>query len=274
MSIELTESKTTRKCVLKRKAANLERPQSDDCEETDPYDTDDNDKDYVPEKKKKNSEQVIPKRRLTPKERIERLKSKMNVGILKKNISIPNSSDTIPSQSSKLETVDDDQQHVINLDTNYNHFFSEENSDSCEKMRTDENSSPIPILQVETCGTFPAQQQPACTENSSTVHLMIKVLAHLKDIQHDVFALRKQVARIEAKSIGLTQQLSKSSNGSCEWDDGEEIVMDFEASLAREGLPLKTLTAVDNLEEKLSQNPDYKTKLVKIFAYSSLFLFC
>lgn len=96
--------------------------------------------------------------------------------------------------------------------------------------------------------------------------LILEMLDQISEMNNNLMLLRKQVARLELKSIGWPMgsdgraRLSLNSDGI----DSDDL-MNFEERLAREGLPLKTCVEVNDFEKKLRSDPEFRKKLVSHF---------
>lgn len=84
----------------------------------------------------------------------------------------------------------------------------------------------------------------------------------IADMNRELVLLRKQVARIELKQmswpVGNDGNVRHSNNVAIGSDD----LFDFDTSLAKEGLPLKTCVEMNDFEKKLKNEPQYKLKIV------------
>lgn len=213
----------------------------------------------------KEKEKVIarPRRRqLTPKERIERLKRKTLLSA-KENGKTKNSSvDVSPVEIHPQQTP------------NYCSFFS--NPISNENVRENRHKNvqencdehePTPstsssLESVKMCdknlqGPFTAR---ICSNEQQNSHADLQVILKIFNVKFDnlhaeVFFMRKQLARMEAKT--KLNQTGQDSQGS----HGLDTFLDFEQSLAKEGLPIKSIEDVNAFEQKLN-DPAYRQKMV------------
>lgn len=93
--------------------------------------------------------------------------------------------------------------------------------------------------------------------------MLASINTKFDDMNGEISALRRQVARIEAKSsIHCKQNIAHPAN---ELD--ESVFLDFESTLAAEGLPIKSVDGVNALENRLKETAfsamPYRQKLVR-----------
>lgn len=87
-------------------------------------------------------------------------------------------------------------------------------------------------------------------------NLILGLQSQISDLNKSVLLLRKQVARVELKSVNL---------GSVNAAVQPEELLDFESMLAGEGLPLKTCVETNDFENKLRNDTDFRKKIVSRF---------
>lgn len=83
--------------------------------------------------------------------------------------------------------------------------------------------------------------------NADLVQLIVQIQDQMNDFGQGITALRKQLSRVEIKSMQMC---------TC-------ILFDFEGTLSREGLPFKTCVEINEFESKL-KSEEYRTKMVRI----------
>lgn len=103
-------------------------------------------------------------------------------------------------------------------------------------------------------------------QTASNAPILLSILAKMEKLSESFELLRRQVARVEAKS---TFHHNPSSGGQHMENAhapsiGIDAYLDYNASLATEGLPISTCEGVDALENKL-QNQSYRQGLVSCF---------
>lgn len=84
----------------------------------------------------------------------------------------------------------------------------------------------------------------------------------IADMNRELVLLRKQVARIELKQISWPVGNDGNARHSNNVVIGSDDLFDFDTSLAKEGLPLKTCVEINDFEMKLKKEPQYKLKIV------------
>lgn len=105
--------------------------------------------------------------------------------------------------------------------------------------------------------------------------LMKSLVAKIDDLSDEVRSLRKQLARVEAKSAVNQRQSTVHPNDSGMLSNhlNDDVYLDFELTLNKEGLPIKTLDGVIALENKLTESSfeamSYRQRLVILFLRSA-----
>lgn len=102
--------------------------------------------------------------------------------------------------------------------------------------------------------------------DQQSVHIDIRkmlesFIGKFGELHTEVLALRKQLARVEAKMIQNPRESQSSQS-----DD--TVFLDYEQSLAQEGLPVKSIDGVNSLERKL-KDAAYRQRLVRSQCSSS-----
>lgn len=101
----------------------------------------------------------------------------------------------------------------------------------------------------------------ASHEYSDLVQMIQQMRDQITDLAHDITILRKQVARVEMKSTPMCSFGNSSRPGSSNSLIDPDMLFDFEGTLSREGLPLKTCAEINQFELKL-KGDEYRTKLI------------
>lgn len=260
--------------------------------DSDPFaDGDDSmrDADYQPSPKKvkkvktvlNNAEKLNrkqkPPRKLTPRERIERLNQKTLKNFVaviakpslqserpqSKDLSVPAAQSQLTSSSSSDEQSSSSSQTTNQnpLLNNHDDFFSGIND---EIVCLDASHQAQEVL-----STSPTEKSPQidtasdCANGSSDSNfrfILNCVEKNFTFLREEILCLRKQVARIEMKSSS-TRFEQNAANPS------EEACLNFESTLAAEGLPIKSMDGVHSLERRLEESSfdmmPYSSKLVR-----------
>lgn len=105
-------------------------------------------------------------------------------------------------------------------------------------------------------------------QNSDVAQLMLEMRNQMNDLCGNVTILRKQMARVELKSLQMCSCMGRSRSQMSPDSIDSDMLFDFEGALSREGLPLKTVDEVNDFERKLKSS-EYRMKLVRIFVFNS-----
>lgn len=240
----------------------------------DPYhDSDDGqDPNFEPQppKKIRHSKKVIPlKKGPTRRERLERLNRISQKYNSKTNLSkSPNA--ILPNSSNQRISNDDDDSN--NALANYDVLFIDDvktydvNENAFSRVAT---HSQVQITEQQSFTPVPAptSAQPQ-NDLCPLVDMVLDLQGKISDLNNNVMLLRKQVSRVELKTIGwpigLDGRAHVISNGSEEVNAvGSEDLLDLESLLAREGLPKTTCIEINDLEARLRSDNQYRTKLVR-----------
>lgn len=128
-----------------------------------------------------------------------------------------------------------------------------------------ENNSPeYHIAREETVNSSNIEFES--TFSNRVLSVMNDMQNQLVDLGKNVTLLRKQLARLELKSIGWPigdDGKAKMANTAIEADD----LINFDSLLSNEGLPLKTVVETNDFEIKLRDNPNFKSKIVSLHLY-------
>lgn len=175
-----------------------------------------------------------PKSKLTKKQRLERLKAKFG----KKKT--PSES----TSSSRIATVSGSQTDASEMiSNNYDALFDAEEAQ--HSVKTEQT-----VI-------------PSSAPNDDVQKRILDLIFGLRDgmnvLQADMQTMRRQLARLEMKSMGCGQT---SSN---EMRIQPELLIDFDASLAKEGLPIRTCVELNEMEIQLRQDTKLREKLVSFF---------
>lgn len=87
------------------------------------------------------------------------------------------------------------------------------------------------------------------------------LMSKMDELNASVGLLRRQVARVEAKSQFASRAESTGISCTSYGDKTDDIFFDFDAVCKREGFPIQTIGGVDNFERKL-KDPSYTQKIV------------
>lgn len=217
---------------------------SDESRIEDPFANSDDDKDmdYQLPKKSRNlkSKSAVVKsklllgktkpkepKKLTAKERIDRLKRKTH--IFNKNQS--------PSQHTDSGEPQTSEAHIFE---NHDHMFEEEENDPISSVQL--------ISQQNEARSNTMLQDPVMDS-------ILEMQSQIAELTNTMNLLRKQMSRIEMKSF------SQASMTPCGIES--DVFMDLDASLAEYNLPLKTCVEINELELKLKNDSQYRNKLVR-----------
>lgn len=185
--------------------------------------------DYVPSNKKRKITPVIRKfnKNLTAKERIARLNDK-----IKKY----HKNDNNVLESSTTTSVAAHESQPVNHDA----YFVDNEEDSSERNTLEKSttkSSPIAL---------------------DAMDLLVKLATKVDELNATLDHLRRQVARMEAKTQVSGRFTPVNNHGN---DAGLRDFYDHTAACKAECLPLRTCEDVVNFERKL-KDPTYRTKIV------------
>lgn len=266
----------------------------------DPFHDDDNieeDRNYEPSPKKfkpihnsepksmkprlnsgRNNVVSLNKKKLTPKERLLRLKKRVSAY---KNAS---SNRAVPSQpvvncsvdlvsndlnlSMDLSKKNEIPENVQAIDLNHDNFFDETITEDVqnnarveagiEKLLCATTTEEI-LQQTEPSMAISCGKENPPLDQDKLIALMMKI----EELTGVVNSLRRQIARIEAKSMINPKSTVPSTHASID----HSVFLDFEPSLAAEGFPILTCNGVETLDLKL-KDTSYRQKLVRIFDLS------
>lgn len=166
-----------------------------------------------------------------------------------------------------------------NIDiTNSNHEHLQEHQSSSLELYDDLlSTSKVEMIDDQTNSTNKSHSEP--TEAIPSTHLQMNsnpvfdlisdLQGQISELNNNVMLLRKQVSRVELKTIGWPV----GSDGRVRMPNGSQCpsvsvdsddLLDFESLLAREGLPIATCVELNELELKLRNEQPYRTQLVRI----------
>lgn len=270
---------------LKRAAQPISFYQTDSSSDSstvkDPFSSSDDDKDLnfeLPLKKMRTTDQHKPstsdvrsksrvlknasgqKKNLTASQRIARLKNKTEqYNKISQSKGDLNSTKLNQKEADLPESLD----HMFDMATEYdivvNDSINGKNTDGSSLNETANGSANNPVIVV------PSTPE-ASHESYNVVELILQMQNQLNDLTHNVIILRKQVARLEVKSMQTYSGISFTRPGSSNSLIDSGVCFDFEGALSREGLPLKTCVEINEFELKL-KNDEYRTKLVRILTF-------
>lgn len=272
--------------LRKRKAISyaIGNGQSDSEQERDPFKVsdDDKDKDYehevnidtAPKKKLKMipKKKIEAKKKLTAKERIARLqsrikkythiKSTVETALPKPNLFCDERITNTSASTSEMVSLNENLDHLFNDDAVEEKVFSfdEQNNMSAQNDEMIFSCDQLDKSSIQNAAINNEQTVIHHTTavndqiDLSTVFEMNKMVqCQLSEMMKEISSMRRQLARMESKGT-FGQECSEKI----------ETFVDFEESLALEGLPVKSIECVDNLELKLRVSPEYRKKLVLI----------
>lgn len=101
-------------------------------------------------------------------------------------------------------------------------------------------------------------------ETNSSTDLLLSLLARMEKMDETLQLLRRQVARMEAKSMIHHSSGGPPAHASSMKTGDENIFLDYQSTLQTEGLPIRDTEGVDVLENKL-KDPSYRQRLVSFF---------
>lgn len=239
----------------------------------------DRDTDYNPpgKKAKKKVENGRNTKKLTPEQRIARLNKKINsiqLGNAQKDTRIqtnPMANESVSNSTGKqspaetassIESLDiffvDDDGQLILSETNGTADLRK----SCNTSNIMDDKDKINDKPRKNTETSTLMMQPP--ESTDILSMLISLSEKINEMNGEMFSLRRQVARIEAKST--VYHKPNETHPASEMDN---VFLDFEGSLAAEGLPIKSIDGVNALENRLADTAysasSYRQKLVCIF---------
>lgn len=211
---------------------------------------------YVPPAKKNCRTKQKTRSGLTRKERLERLKK-----ISAKYAA--SSSESVPSQ--QTNQVDISQENKVEIN-NFDHLFTDNERETNE--RETNNRSIIvnnKTVQETTAHVLNSNYQIIQKQNENlsmdpVMQMMLKFQGQIELMIDEFTLLRRQVCRLELKAAGL----SNKSDDKVQNEVTPEDLLDFNQTLHREGLPLKTCVETNDFELKLKANPDFRNRIVRI----------
>lgn len=256
--------------------------------DSDPFaDGDDSmrDADYQPPPKKAQKEKTVlnnaekpsrkqkPPRKLTPRERIDRLNRKTlkNFIVVKakpslqnetpqsKDLPISAAQSQLPSSSSSDEQSQTTNQNP--LLNNHDDFFSGINDEVVCLDASHHSQVLLSTSSTEKSPQIGTASDCANDLSASNFRFILNcVEKNFTFLREEILCLRKQVARIELKSTSSNFEKNAAN-------PSEEACLNFESTLAAEGLPIKSIDGVHALEKRLKQSSfdmiSYSSKLVR-----------
>lgn len=253
--------------------------------ENDPFDDGDDDMadlSYKPSPKKSKRPEVTSekgnlvansvrnpmRKKLTPRERIERLKRKTlqrNTESALKTTAVTNNPSTSQAHFIDLDLSRDSGE---NLDSLFEDLEEDRDAISRNEHNTFDHKS---VEATNVTSTEDTNKNEDSNNNAMNLdlHNFIRSLnGKIDDLSSEILALRKQIARMEAKSM-----YQWNRNSACAQNSGaplgNDIFLDFESSLSAEGLPIKSFDGVIALEAKLKETSrnemSYRKTLVRGF---------
>lgn len=210
------------------------------------------------------------KKQLTPKQRIDRLKRKVaskrttqNDESVYVSVSpvIDSTGKTIMPVTAPGETQE-----------TYDHYFVDESGrlvlDDTIDMAMNENGiistpqiSSQNSVEFQLESTIETVNRQDTSESTDIRHLLTTLNGKFDDLNGQIIGLKRQVARLEAKST-----MCRNPNEAISIHENDDTFVDFDSALAAEGLPAKSLELVFALENRLKNTAfntsSYRQKLV------------
>lgn len=264
-------------------------------------DDDKRDLEYKPSPKKLKKKPTYKKKssnsnNLTPKQRIQRLNQKINSkrlsstttsqnGSKNSNVDACNMKRTEAIASSNIfDKKSIQEQHLSNDESNAEHYAEYFINDDVQIIPIADDDNLAEILHQTANGSIEMSADTNTTgvdisntkpnrnthnsdpfvQSADIARMLASVNEKLGDMNGEILALRRQVARLEAKST-----INQKSNA--EFDDN--LFLEFDSALAAEGLPIKTVQGVNELEKRLKATAfsvqSFRQKLEFIYIYIS-----
>lgn len=223
--------------------------------------------------RKANSDAV--KKRLTPQERLARLKQKIAL----RNSTTQNDSTAVSSNLIRFDSqIDKNKENGNNRSTMETHQVPPRATSTPTPAATsfDNHDHLFDDVQIGHGGSkicsYSWEKEPEKIgiplkneSSSETIGVIFEIRDFIVELTSNVNSLRKQVSRLEMKTLG---------GPACNtFDYQPEILLDFDASLAREGLPISTCVELNEFEINLRQDSKYREKIVSSSLFICLSLF-
>lgn len=254
---------------------------------------DDKDKDYEPPPKvlkqtstKKTKPSKITKQ-LTPKQRLNRLNKKIASNKLGPVQNDAKHSDidaakalqscsmaNVPIAESRSNGIE--VQHSPAKETKadeFSHYFEDEDVQIIPLRDDDElhqilkesaNKHSQIVHSIDQNAGIGNKNSTKSIESDIERGMLASLITKVDDINGEILGLRRQIARLEAKSANV--QRPNKAQSTFELD--ESVFLDFESTLAAEGLPIKSVRDVIAFEKRLQETAysatPYRQKLVCI----------
>ena len=237
--------------------ANCDNSSSD--VECDPFKDSDNEKDEdfqpLPKKKRIASNKLPNPKRLSPKERLDLLNQKFKSDdLLNKRLNAHTSKQIEFASKKNDNNGADNEEKLSSIETgpsfgSYDlHFGPKDTTEISLKTESD-----FDMIEI-------AEENQSCEPVNSASYKMFLELNHkLNDINANVTLLRKQLSRVELKSLGIPVVGHSEPNMNIQ----PEIMLDLDAALTKEGLPIATCVELNQFEAKLRRDTQFKEKMVR-----------
>lgn len=249
---------------------------------------DDKDKDYEPPSKvlkqmptKKTKPSKITKQ-LTPKQRINRLNKKIasnKLGPVQNDAKHSDIDAAKALQSCSMANVSIAEsssngievQHLTK-DDEFSHYFEEEDvqiiplrdDDKLHQILKESANKNSQIVHSIDQNAGIWNKNSTKSSESDIERMLASLITKVDDMNGEILGLRRQIARLEAKSANV--QRPNKAQSAFELD--ESVFLDFESTLAAEGLPIKSVRDVIAFEKRLQETAysatPYRQKLVCI----------
>lgn len=214
-------------------------------------------------------------KKLSPTDRIRRLnnkfsnKSTQNDSYKKKNAVIHdnNQSQTSLTVAPKFPVAMERFENLDDMFDTENSGHGCGNNDMVPKISNDPENFDHTVATNNTgygteVDTGRAKSETSVTaESLPLLDLILDLRNGINELTCNVNSLRKQVARMEMKTLGGPA----TNNSEVQMNIPPELFYDFDATLAAEGFPLSTCVQLNDFEIKLRNDPKYREKMVSIF---------
>lgn len=213
------------------------------------------------------------KRQLTASERIARLKRKTaEFAAKRKSFTPENVSDNDSNQANKSQIQncssktldrmfdtanDDDVVELIGSQTEKkgDSHHSDDSTSNVSSSKREVASESLTVVNL------PSHE--VADKNLDLVQLILQMQSQMTEMGHSLTILRKQISRVEVKSMQTCSCMGHSRSRMSNEFINEDILYDFEGELSREGLPLATCVEINEFEKKL-RNDAYRAKIISL----------
>lgn len=268
-------SKRHRKCKKKPNNGHVTESSSDE-DVFKVSDDEDKDKNYDPPPPKKfrsRLERLQKLRRLTEE---KKKKQKSPVGCQSNTQTVSNvltpivqpnsqitSNETTPAVQPSSQIIPS--APIVNFDNLDDYFGNGGFGDECAQLIAESPPPNCPNENEKTVSrTLFSTDEPTSIETLSRIMDVVQEMSgRITDLTNNVNLLRKQVSRIELKSMHASNVVRGSSDN-LHFDS--DALLDLDSALDREGLPLKTCVEINDFEKKL-RDTQFRSKMVRKFLH-------